>query len=112
MMIPRQPARSRTRGLRLGTEGHWRRQGITLIEVLVVMSGLAIVLGLCAITIQLLFRLDADGHARLSASASFARLASQFREDVHASEDIAFPPPEGRSQAGGIEIVREPAVDP
>ncbi len=56
------------------------------------MSSVAVVLGLCAVTIQLLFRLNADGHARLSASASFARLASQFREDIHASEDVVLSP--------------------
>jgi hypothetical protein len=68
------------------------RRGITLIEVVVLMSGVAVVLGLCAVTIQLLFRLDADGHARLSASASFARLAARFRADVHACDEAAIVP--------------------
>ena len=89
MMIARQPARS-------GTDRPCRqrvpRRGISLIELLVVMSSVAIVLGLCAVTIQLLFRLNADGHARFSASASFARLASQFREDIHASDRVALLP--------------------
>ncbi len=68
------------------------RRGITLIEVIVVMSGVAVALGLCAVTIQLLLRLNGDGHARLNASASFARLASQFREDVHACDEVVLLP--------------------
>jgi hypothetical protein len=62
------------------------RRGITIIEVLVVLTGVAAMLGLCAVTIQLLLRLNADGQARLSASAALDRLATQFREDVHACD--------------------------
>ncbi len=96
MMIARQPAWSGTRSPGSGTDRPNRllgtHRGVTLIELLVVMSGVAIVLGLCAVTIQLLFRLNADGHARLSASTSFARLASQFREDIHACDDVVLLP--------------------
>jgi hypothetical protein len=96
MMIAKPPARSATRSPSSGTDRpcrrHGARRGISLIELLVVMSSVSIVLGLCAVTIQLLFRLNADGHARLSASASFARLATQFREDIHACDDVAILP--------------------
>jgi type II secretory pathway pseudopilin PulG len=68
------------------------RRGISLIEVIVVMSGVAVVLGLCAVTMQLLFRLNADGQARLSASATFARLASQFRSDAHGCDEAVLLP--------------------
>jgi hypothetical protein len=60
------------------------RRGITIIEVMVVMSGVAVMLGLCALTLQLLLRLNADSQARLSAAAALDRLAGQFRQDVHA----------------------------
>jgi hypothetical protein len=93
--------------------GHPRprpRRGITLIELIVVMSGVAIVLGLCAVTIQLLFRLNADGHARLSASASFARLAGQFRSDVHACEGAVLVPAAmaGERRSRETRVEREP----
>jgi hypothetical protein len=56
---------------------------MTLIEVVVVMTGVATMLGLCAVTIQVLMRLNTDSQARLSAATNLDRLASQFREDVH-----------------------------
>jgi hypothetical protein len=61
---------------------------MTLLEVLVVMTGVATMLGLCAVTIQLLLRLNADGQARLAASTALDRLASQFRQDVHACDGV------------------------
>jgi hypothetical protein len=73
------------------------RRGITIIEVMVVMAGVATMLGLCAVTIQLLFRLYGDAQARLAASVAMERLASQFREDVHACDDARF----GEKAAGG-----------
>jgi hypothetical protein len=65
---------------------HRNRGGITIIEMVVVMSGVAAVLGLCAVTIQLLLRLSTDGQARLNAATTLERLATQFREDVHDCE--------------------------
>ena len=44
------------------------RRGITILEIMVVMTGVAAMLALCALTIQLLMRLNDDGHARLSRS--------------------------------------------
>jgi type II secretory pathway pseudopilin PulG len=102
MMISRQPARTISRGF-------------SLIELLVVMTGVAVILGLCAVTIQALIRVNADAQARLSASATFARLASQFREDVHASDDAQIPadpklggnPGEARATAT-LRLTRDP----
>ena len=62
------------------------RRGITLIEVLVLVTGVAVMLGLCAVTIQLLLRLHADSQARVSSTMVLERLARQLREDAHASE--------------------------
>jgi hypothetical protein len=64
------------------------RRGITIIEVIVVMTGVATLLGLCAVTLQLLLRLSADGQSRLAAAAVLERLASQFRADVHAADKV------------------------
>jgi type II secretory pathway pseudopilin PulG len=87
MMIARQPARAMTAGPH--TNG---RRGISLIELMVVMTGVAVILGLCAVTIQAMLRVNSDAQSRLNASATFARLASQFREDVHASNDVQLSP--------------------
>jgi type II secretory pathway pseudopilin PulG len=62
-----------------------RRRGITLIEMLVVITAVATALGLCAVTIQLLLRLKTDGQSRLNAQVGLERLARQLRSDVHAA---------------------------
>lgn len=71
------------------------RRGISLIEMMVVISSLAILLGLSAVMIQLLLRLGSDAQARRSAAASLGRLAEQFRADVHASEAAEIRPAAG-----------------
>jgi hypothetical protein len=77
------------------------RRGITLIEIIVVITGVATVLGMCAVTIQLLLRLNTDGQARLGASEAFDRLASQFRQDVHACNEVEI----GRPVSGQPAVV-------
>jgi len=61
------------------------RRGITILEIMVVMTGVAAMLAVCAITIQLLMRLNADGHTRMTAAVSLDRLGRQLRADAHAS---------------------------
>jgi prepilin-type N-terminal cleavage/methylation domain-containing protein len=80
------------------------RRGFTLIELLAVMTGVAVVLGLCAVTIQVLFRVSSDVQARRSASAALGRLAEQFREDVHAGDDVQL------RLAAGLRLSRGPRV--
>jgi hypothetical protein len=60
-----------------------RRRGITIIETIVLMTGVAAMLGLCVIMLQLLMKLDGDSRARLETAGTLARLAEQFRHDVH-----------------------------
>jgi len=64
-----------------------RRRGITLIEMLVLITAVATALGLCAVTIQLLLRLKTDGQSRLNAQVGLERLARQLRSDAHAAAD-------------------------
>ena len=71
------------------------RRGVTIIEVIVLMTGVAAMLGLSVILLQLLMKLDADSRSRFDAAASLARLARQFRHDVHA--------------AGSVRLVEQPA---
>ena len=80
------------------------RRGSSLIELLVVITVVAVLLGLCAVTIQVLLRVEADAQARRSASATLGRLADQFREDVHAC-DVAEVRP-----AAGLRLSRDRGV--
>ena len=50
------------------------------------VTGVAMLLGLCAVSIQLLMRLNADGQARYARPSALERLARQLRDDAHASE--------------------------
>jgi hypothetical protein len=62
------------------------RRGITIIEVLIVVTGVTMMLGLCAVSIQLLMRLNGDGVSRYAAAVAVERLARQIRDDAHSSE--------------------------
>jgi type II secretory pathway pseudopilin PulG len=80
------------------------RRGISLIEVLVVVTSMAILLGLCAVTMQALFRVESEAQARRAAASALARLAGQFREDAHSSGDAEL-------RAGaGLRLRRESSV--
>ncbi|WP_165227425.1 hypothetical protein [Aquisphaera insulae] len=72
------------------THGSLRRRGITIIEMMVMMSGLAAMLGMCAMMLQLLLRLDADGRTRIDGAVALARLAEQFRNDAHAAASASL----------------------
>jgi type II secretory pathway component PulJ len=77
------------------------RRGITLIEVLVLVTGVAVMLGLCAVTIQLLLRLHADSQARVSSTIVLERLAGQLRNDAHASESARLSASGARAPEAG-----------
>ena len=63
-----------------------KRRGITLIETLVLITCVGVMLGLCAVTIQLLLRLHSDSQARISSAMVLDRLARQLRSDAHESQ--------------------------
>jgi type II secretory pathway pseudopilin PulG len=65
-----------------------RRRGITLLEVMVLMTAVAAMLGMTVIVLQLAMRLQADSRGRIERSTAFGRLAQQFRLDVHSSNAI------------------------
>jgi hypothetical protein len=69
------------------------RRGITIIEVLVVTTGVVLLLGVCAVTIKLLMRLNTAGQERLSAAMAHDRLAHQLRDDVHDCESAQLADP-------------------
>ncbi len=72
-----------------------RPRGVTLIEMMVVVSVLSVLIGLCAVTIQLLMKVGADAHSRREAASALGRLAEQFRADAHAAESAEIRPPSG-----------------
>ena len=97
------------------------RRGISIIETIVLMTGVAAMLGLCVVMLQLLLKLDGQSRARLDGATAMARLARQFREDVHAStaaslvDQPAGQPPRLRIEAGagreiGYEVHGDSAV--
>jgi len=66
------------------TSGRRRtRRGMTIIELLMLMSILAFVFGAAIVQMQLLMRLGHDGRARLDRAFAWERLGRQFRQDVH-----------------------------
>ncbi len=63
-------------------------RGITIIEMMVLITAVATALGLCAFTIQALLRLKTDGQSRLTAQVGLERLARQLRNDAHAAASV------------------------
>jgi hypothetical protein len=85
------------------------RRGITIIEVLIAVTGVALMLGLCAISIQLLLRLNADGMSRYGAAVAIERLARQLRADAHASQTAQLPEGDkGQGKPASLRLFVEP----
>jgi type II secretory pathway component PulJ len=83
-----------------------RRRGVTLIEMIVVMSGVAAMLGLTVLMLQLLLKLDGASRARLDSAGMLARLGEQFRSDVHGAATAKLL--EQPSRPAGLRIEPEP----
>jgi hypothetical protein len=85
------------------------RRGITIIEVLIVVTGVAMLLGLCAVSIQVLMRLNADVQGRYGAAVALERLARQLRDDSHASETALITVDEKKAgKPASLRLVFEP----
>jgi len=74
-----------------------RRRGYALIELLVLITIVAVMLGLCAGMLHLLMRLDRVGRSAADEAADMARLGRDFRADAHASPAAG---PAGRTPDG------------
>ena len=70
------------------------RSGKSLIELVVVISVMSVVMLIAVRTLTQLMRADASGGKSLVAGTSLARLAHQFRRDVHAAEQARLITPE------------------
>jgi hypothetical protein len=98
---------------RVATKRSSRRahRGITIIEVMVVMTGVGLLLGLCAVSIQLLMKLNGDVQGRFGEAVAIERLGRQFRDDAHASqtaEVLAADQVKKAEQRGGLRLVLHP----
>lgn len=64
-----------------------RRSGFTLIEMVVVMTLMAVILSVSVGAIGLFMRMEGDGAKHLSQASTWFRLSHEFRTDVHAALD-------------------------
>jgi prepilin-type N-terminal cleavage/methylation domain-containing protein len=64
---------------------HRIRRGFTLVELLVVIGGVAVTLGMCVALLHSLLRLDRAARLHLAETTAVGRLGRQFRQDVHAA---------------------------
>ena len=65
-----------------------QRRGVTLVEMLVVISTMSVIMALGITTIFLMMRAEGSGAKALVDSMTYARMANSFRQDVHAARDI------------------------
>ena len=61
------------------------RRGVTLIELIIVITTMAIITSLAVTTIFMLLRVEGEGAGSLSEALIESRLARQFRKDVHSA---------------------------
>src|SRR5262249_8841463 len=80
-----------------------RRRGYVLVEMLLVMTALVIVLGLCVGLIHSLHRLSRIGADHLAEATARDRLARQFRQDVRAASQSSIAAADPKP-AGAIEL--------
>lgn len=66
------------------------RRGYSLLEMLVVMAGMSMVLGVCVSLIFTLLRMDRTGRALMAEGNVTARLSRDLRRDVRAAHDVAL----------------------
>jgi hypothetical protein len=67
------------------------RRGISLVEMLVVITVAAAMMGLTVTTIHRLLGAEHDVTRQMRYAASVARLAQVFRDDLHAAREIEAP---------------------
>jgi len=68
------------------------RRGFTLIEVMVLMTSVAVMLGMSVVVLQLTLRLETDARGRFDRSTLLNRLAERFRADVHGARGVDVDP--------------------
>lgn len=77
-----------------------RRAGISLIELMVVISTTAALMSFATVLLGLLFRADNAGHDAMGRQQAIAHLGRQLRADVHAATAATVPP----EKPGALEL--------
>jgi hypothetical protein len=78
---------------------------------MIVLTGVSLLLGLCAVSIQLLMKLNGDVQGRFAEAVAVERLGRQLRDDAHASqtaEILAADQVKKAEQRGGLRLVLQP----
>ncbi|WP_165251449.1 hypothetical protein [Paludisphaera soli] len=63
---------------------------MTLVELMVFLTAVAVMLGLGVMILGLAMRLETDGRAAFERSEALGRLSRRFRADVHESRSLAL----------------------
>ena len=67
------------------------RAGVSLVEMLIVITVAAVMVGLSVTTIHLLLRAEHEARSAARYAASVRRLAHHFRDDIHFSSSVELP---------------------
>lgn len=70
------------------------RRGFSLIEVVLVIGGVAMILGMSTGLLHLMLRLDRVGRSHYAETATIGRLSRQFRQDVRAASGTKVSDPD------------------
>jgi len=69
-----------------------RRGGYAIIELLIVMTSLVVIFGLCVALIHALLKLDRSSRAHLAEASTRDRFVRQFRSDARARSRLQTKP--------------------
>jgi prepilin-type N-terminal cleavage/methylation domain-containing protein len=67
--------------------GHAQRRGVSLVELLIVISVATVIVGICVTTIHVLLRSERDQSRAVRTAVTLSRLTEVFRDDVHATSN-------------------------
>ncbi|HTI51907.1 MAG TPA: prepilin-type N-terminal cleavage/methylation domain-containing protein [Planctomycetaceae bacterium] len=70
------------------------RRGVSLIEVLIVVTVASVVVGVSVTMLHLILRSERDQSRAIRTTVTLSRLTEVFRADVHASTELKVTPPE------------------
>lgn len=72
------------------------RRGVSLVELLIVISVSSVIIGVCVTTIHVLLRSERDQARAMRTAVTLSRLTEVLRQDVHATSNAAIVADEGK----------------
>lgn len=84
--------------------GRRSRRGFSLIEMLVAMTTMTFVMGVCVALLQMLLKLDAAGQTHVETEATIARAARVFRRDARSAAEVSRCPVGSESDRLGLTL--------